>query len=284
MKNIVITGVSTGIGYGTTKVLIQNGCHVFGSVRKQADANRLQKEFGELFTPLIFDVTNQKDVMKAAETVKEKLGGKGLDGLVNNAGIAIGGPLLHTDLDELRWQMEVNVIGLVGVTQAFSQLLGAYKNCPHLAGKIINISSAAGKVTSPFLAAYSASKHAVEAISHGFRREFMFYGIDVIIVGPGPIQTEIINKFPDLEERPYQGTDYEIPAKIFEEKARERFKNALTKEDVGNLILKIFKSKKPKTRYSIQYQNFLNFTIPNLLPDRKVDQFVAKELGLDKLE
>jgi NAD(P)-dependent dehydrogenase (short-subunit alcohol dehydrogenase family) len=284
MKHILITGVSTGIGYGTAKILINNGYHVFGSVRKPADAERVKTELGEHFTPLIFDVTKQDDVLKAAAQVKKILNGKGLDGLVNNAGIAIGGPLLHTKLDDLRWQMEVNVVGLVGVTQAFAPLLGAYKNCPHAAGKIINISSAAGKITSPFLAAYSASKHAVEAISHGFRRELQLYGIDVVIVGPGPINTPIIEKFPTADDSQYKGTDYENSAKIFEEKAMERFKTALPTEDVGKLIMKIFKANKPKTRYAILHRKFINFTIPNLLPDRTVDKFVAKEFGLGKMK
>ena len=284
MKHILITGVSSGIGFGTAKVLINNGYHVFGSVRKAADAERVKAKLGEHFTPLIFDVTKQNDVLKAAELVKKTLNGKGLDGLVNNAGVAIGGPLLHTKLDDLRWQMEVNVVGLVGVTQAFAPLLGASKNCPHAAGKIINISSAAGKITSPFLAAYSASKHAVEAISHGFRRELQLYGIDVIIVGPGPIKTPIIEKFHSSEDGPFKGTDYENSTKIFEEKALERFKTALPTEDVGNLIMKIFKAKKPKTRYSILHGKFMNFTIPNLLSDRTVDKFVAKEFGLDKMK
>lgn len=284
MQHILITGVSTGIGYGTAKVLIENGYHVLGSVRKIADAERVKAELGKNFTPLIFDVTKQEDVLKAAVNVKKMLDGKGLAGLVNNAGIAIGGPLLHTKLDDLRWQMEVNVIGLVGVTQAFAPLLGACKGCPYPAGRIVNISSVAGKITSPFLAAYSASKHAVEAISHGFRREFQLYGIDVIIVGPGPIKTPIIDKFPDADDSQYQGTDYEQPAKVFEEKAMERFQNALPTEDVGRLILKIFRSKKPKTRYPILHGKFMNFIIPNLLPDRSIDKFVAKEFGLDKIK
>lgn len=284
MKHILITGASTGIGYGTAKVLIQHGYHVFGSVRKVADAERVKAELGEHFTPIIFDVTKQDDVLKAAAQVKEKLNGKGLDGLVNNAGIAIGGPLLHTKLDDLRWQMEVNVIGLVGVTQAFAPLLGAYKGCTHAAGKIINISSAAGKITSPFLAAYSASKHAVEAISHGFRREFQLYGIDVIIVGPGPIKTPIIEKFAGEKDSRFKGTDYDESTKTFEEKAMERFKTALDPEDVGLLIMKILKSQKPKTRYAILHGKFMNFTIPNILPDRTVDKFVAKEFGLNKMK
>lgn len=285
MENIVVTGVSTGIGYATAKVLAEAGYHVWGSVRKQADADRLQAEIGERFSPLIFDVTKQDDVARAAETVGKALAGKGLAGLVNNAGIAVGGPLLHMPLDELRWQIEVNVIGLAGVTQAFAPLLGAKRGCSFSPGRIINISSVAGVLTTPFLSAYSASKHAVEALSHGFRRELMMYGVDVIIVGPGPIDTPIVHKFPSEEEGAHYGTDYQKPAEIFRKKSLERFeKGALPAEDVGRLILKIMRAKKPKTRYPILAGKFFEYTLPKMLPDRMLDKAMAKELGLERLE
>ena len=119
-KNILITGVSTGIGYGVTKELIARGYTVFGSVRRQQDAERLHSEFGEKFVPLIFDVTDQAAVLKAAEDVKQKLNGEGLGGLINNSGISVTGPLQYLPMNELRRNFEVNVFGLVQVTQAFS--------------------------------------------------------------------------------------------------------------------------------------------------------------------
>ncbi len=283
MKYIVITGVSTGIGYSAAKVLSQNGYHVIGSVRKEADAEQVKADLGDGFTPVIFDVTKQDDVLKAAEQVKGIVGKHGLAGLINNAGIAVGGPLLHLPLDEIRWQMEVNVIGLIGVTQAFAPLLGAQRDCPFPPGKIINISSVAGKFTSPFLAAYSASKHAVEAISHGFRREFLMYGIDVIIVGPGPIKTPIIDKFPKHEEAPYFNTDYKQSTAIFQTNAMKRFEEGLEPDEVGELLLNIMVSKKPKTRYPILANKFSNWTLPSILPDRLIDKEIGKMLKLDQL-
>lgn len=158
MKNIMITGASTGIGYATAKSCIDKGYRVFGSVRKQKDADRLKSELGSNFFPLLFDVTDEAAVYKGAEKVQNILKNEGLYCLVNNAGIAIGGPMMHVPLSDLRRQIEVNVIGLVTTTQAFLPLLGAQKNCTFKAGRVINISSVAGKISNPFMGPYCASK------------------------------------------------------------------------------------------------------------------------------
>src|SRR5580698_9562670 len=125
MRSVVVTGASTGIGWGCVKVLIQKGFRVFGSVRKQADADRLSKEFGANFTPLIFDITDAAAVKRGADQVAAALGNETLAGLVNNAGVAVPGPLLYLDVDEFRHQLEVNITGQLIVTQAFVPLLGA---------------------------------------------------------------------------------------------------------------------------------------------------------------
>jgi NAD(P)-dependent dehydrogenase (short-subunit alcohol dehydrogenase family) len=124
MRSVVVTGASTGIGWGTVKVLIGSGFRVFGSVRKDADANRLSSEFGPRFVPLLFDVTDQAAINAGAARVEAMLAGETLFGLVNNAGIAVPGPLLYLTLDEVRRQLEVNVIGQLAVTQSFAPLLG----------------------------------------------------------------------------------------------------------------------------------------------------------------
>src|SRR6202158_2204515 len=125
MQSVVVTGTSTGIGFGTAKVLIARGLRVFGSVRKAADAARLNAELGANFVPLIFDVTDEAAVNAAAVEVRAALGGKTLAGLVNNAGIAVSGPLLELSVADFRRQMEVNVMGPVIATKAFAPLLGA---------------------------------------------------------------------------------------------------------------------------------------------------------------
>src|SRR5215510_13943272 len=208
MKNVVITGVSTGIGWGALKVLIQKGFRVFGSVRKTQDAERLQKEFGDNFIPLIFDVTDEPAVQAAAAQVREQLHGETLFGLVNNAGIAVPAPLIHQPTDDFRHQIEVNLVSVLIVTKAFVPLLGSDRSMRGAPGRIINISSIGGKVGAPFLGSYAASKHGLEGFSESLRRELMLYGIDVIIVAPASIATPIWDKAEEADVSLYKDTDY----------------------------------------------------------------------------
>ena len=188
--NVVITGVSTGIGLDAARLLIERGYRVFGSVRSQVDADRVGAALGPHFTPLLFDVTDEAAIATAAEKVRDAIGDEGLCALVNNSGISGAGPLMHFPLDEMRKMFEVNVFGLLAVTQAFLPLLGARRDCPHPPGRIINISSISGGLVFPFVGAYGASKHAVEALTDGLRRELGLYNIHVIAIEPGNIRTE----------------------------------------------------------------------------------------------
>src|SRR5260370_28264715 len=156
-QSVVVTGVSTGIGWGITKVLIANGFTVFGSVRQQSDADRLQREFGEAFTPVIMDVTDRQAVERAAAKVSAQLGCFKLAGLVNNAGVAVPGPLLHLPLDEYRRQLEVNLTPPLSVTQVFAPLLGADMARQGAPRRIINIGSTTGQIDSPLIRAYVGS-------------------------------------------------------------------------------------------------------------------------------
>ena len=194
MQSVVITGVSTGIGWATAKLLLTRGFRVFGSGRKPADADRLRGEFGANFTPLLFDVTNEAAVLAAAREVRAALGGETLFGLVNNAGIAVAGPVLELAADEFRRQMDVNVIGPIVSTQAFGPLLGSDPSLKGPRGRIVMISSVAGRNGNPLVSAYSASKHAIEGLSESLRREMMLFGIDVIIIAPGAVKTPIWGK------------------------------------------------------------------------------------------
>src|ERR1700728_4742984 len=194
MQSVVITGASTGIGWAASKLLLARGFRVFGSVRKQVDADRLKAEFGANFTPLVFDVTDEAAVLAAAREVRAALNGETLTGLVNNAGIAVAGPLLEISADQFRRQMEVNVIGPVIATQAFGPLLGSDPSLRGPKGRIVMISSVAGKSGNPLASPYSASKHAIEGLSESLRREMMLFGIDVIIVAPGAVKTPIWSK------------------------------------------------------------------------------------------
>ncbi len=169
MRSVVVTGVSTGIGHATATALVKNGFRVFGSVRKIKDAERLCRELGDRFIPLLFDVTDEAAVRAGAALVEEELNGYTLEGLVNNAGIAIAGPLSHLPIDEYRMQMDVNLVGPLIVTQAFLPLLGLDAKRQGKPGRIVNISSLAGRIGLPFLGPYSVSKHGMEGFSESLR-------------------------------------------------------------------------------------------------------------------
>ena len=258
MKKIVITGVSTGIGYSTAKILCNSGYLVYGSVRKEADAKKAKDDFGENFTPLIFDVTDKKSIHKNSELVKNELKpGEVLSGLVNNAGVAMGGPVSLIDTDIFRKQFEVNFFGLIEVTKTFLPMLGAVKNST-VQGKIINISSVAGRNANPFVAPYSASKFAVEGFSDALRRELLLYGVDVILVEPGPIKTAIWDKVPDQENNEFTGTDYEPALRKFYTFFIEMGKKGFDADIIGNKVKDILQNSSPKT-LSFQFLIFLHF-------------------------
>ena len=281
MKNIVITGVSTGIGYATALRLSKAGYRVFGSVRSEVDAKRVKSELGENYYPLIFDVTDTDRIKEAADCVSNLVGDSGIDVLINNSGIALGGPILEIPVDVFRKQFEVNVFGVIAVTQVFSKLLGAYKEASHN-GKIIMISSVAGKRSYPFVGPYSASKHAVEGMSDALRRELMLYDIDVILVEPGPVKTDIWKKTPDVENNIFLKSDFEPALRKFNGMIKMFEKKGLHVDVIANRIEKIINSNSPKTRYVLSPNKLRDHILPGLLPDRWLDRAMSKALGLKK--
>jgi NAD(P)-dependent dehydrogenase (short-subunit alcohol dehydrogenase family) len=273
-KFILITGVSTGIGYGAAKELIRRGYTVFGSVRRKEDADRVKSELGAGFLPLLFDVTDAAAVGRAVTEVEDQCKGQGLAGLINNSGIAVGGPIELLSVEEIAYNFEVNVFGVLRVTKAFLPLLGAQNNHPSSPGRILNISSVAGKLAAPYMAPYNGTKHALEGISHAMRLEFMRYGIKVIIVGPGVIQTPIWDK-PSLQR--FEGSSYyDSLARFFGHVMSEAKKNEMSLEECSRQIGDIFDAEKPKIRYAIVQNKFMNWTLPMLLPQRALDNFFKK--------
>ncbi|MCE9596947.1 MAG: SDR family NAD(P)-dependent oxidoreductase, partial [Spirochaetia bacterium] len=264
--------------FGCARHFIAKGYHVFGSVRKKSDADSVKSQLGPEFTPLLFDVADRPAIDAAVKVVEAAVQGKGLGGLINNAGIAEGGPLMHIPIETVRKQFEVNVFGLLQVTQAFLPLLGAVKNHPTAPGRILNISSVAGKMAGPFLGPYVGSKHAVEGISHTLRRELQGYGIDVIIIGPGPVVTPIWEK--ERDANAYDHTDFAVPVKNFAAYMKQQGMTGLTIDEVGEAVVKIFMKKNPKTRYALLKGKFQNWTLPRLLPDRWIDRMIGKGTGL----
>ncbi len=281
-RAVVITGASTGIGRAAVAKAVREGAHVFPSVRKQADADSLKAEFGEAVTPLIFDVADEPAVRAGAAQVAAALGNRRLFGLVNNAGIAVPGPLLHLDTDELRRQFEINFFGVHNVTRAFADVLGADKNRTGNPGRIVMISSVGGQNGAPFVGPYAASKFAMEGYSQSLRRELMLYGIDVIVIGPGAIATPIWDKAEQNDLKRYSNTDYAPMVERVADYMVKQGKVGLPPEDVGNLIWLCLSDPKPKTRYHILRNPFMDRTLPRLMNPRTVDKIIAKRLGFPK--
>jgi NAD(P)-dependent dehydrogenase (short-subunit alcohol dehydrogenase family) len=252
---------------------------VFGSVRKQADADRLQHEFGGNFKPLMFDVTDEAAVLAAAREVRAALGGETLAGLVNNAGIAVAGPVLELAADEFRRQMDVNVIGPIIATQAFGPLLGADASLKGPRGRIVMISSVAGRNGNPLTGAYSASKHAIDGLSESLRREMMLFGIDVIIIAPGAVKTPIWGKAEDVDISPYKNSPFYPALQKVRTVMLQFGKNGLPAATIAERVHEALTTAQPKVRYQIT-PDPIRHLVTAILPKRTVDRIIAKRLGL----
>jgi NAD(P)-dependent dehydrogenase (short-subunit alcohol dehydrogenase family) len=282
VATVVITGVSTGIGAATARRVARDGTHVFGSVRRPEAAAALQSELGDRFTPLIFDVRDEAAVYAAAATVRQVLAGQRLCGLVNNAGVALPGPLALQPIAEFRDQIEVNLVGPLMITQAFLPLLGTDPSLTGLPGRIVNVSSVGGKIGAPFLGAYAAAKHALEGLSESLRRELMLFGIEVIIVAPGSVATPIWDKAEDVPLDTLAATPYGPALRRFRDYALKTGRAGYPPEKVADAIWTALNTAKPATRYPVVINKLTNWTIPRLLPRRLVDRIIAGQLGLKR--
>jgi NAD(P)-dependent dehydrogenase (short-subunit alcohol dehydrogenase family) len=281
MKQVVITGVSTGIGHASAKVLLNRGFRVFGSVRKTVDADRLRREFGEMFIPLLFDITDEPAVQEEAARVSQMMETSTLDGLVNNAGIEVAGPLAHLATERFRYQLEVNLLGPFIVTKAFLPLLGtdpARKGNP---GRIINVSSTSGRIAGPFTGAYAASKFGLEGYSDSLRRELMLFGIDVIIIRPGAIVTPIWEKSAGLTDQ-FRATPFKEALGKFEQYAAKEGANGYPAAVIGNAVYQALTAKYPKVRSAVVPNRLRNWIIPQLIPMRTLDKLIALYIGIKR--
>jgi NAD(P)-dependent dehydrogenase (short-subunit alcohol dehydrogenase family) len=278
-RAVVVTGASTGIGLACVGMLIAKGFFVFGAVRKELDAERLQARFGSDFAPLLFDVTDAEAIARSAKLVEDRLAGKTLAGLVNNAGVAVPGPLLHLPIEDLRRQLEINLIGQLQVTQAFAPLLGARVPQGGSPGRIVNMSSVAGTRATPFLGAYAASKFALEGMSDALRRELMLYGIDLIVIQPGMIATPIWDKADSADFSRFDATPYGPAARKVQKYAVDSGRAAPGPERVAEAVLRALTAKRPPARIPVQTSSLLGNALPRLLPARVLDWLIARRLG-----
>lgn len=277
---VVITGASTGIGRACAVYLAAHGFQVFGGIRKQADADSLQAESPSI-TPIVLDVTKPDQIAQSAQTVQAAVGERGIVGLVNNAGVTATGPVEFLPLDDLRSLWEINVIGIVAVTQAFMPLL---RQATY--GRIINMSSFGGTISSPYLSAYHASKFALEAISDSMRMELAQWpNLEVVVIKPASIKTPIwekaVSDFEALLNRmPPQADDY------YGEELRTVTKSRQTADATGadpqivaKAVYEALTKPKPRTRYLLAF-NPITFAVLRWLSDRRRDKIVRGSLNL----
>jgi len=275
---IVVTGASTGIGRAAALHLADLGFRVFAGVRKESDGAALIEDRPERIDWVLLDVTNDQQIAAAAEYVSSKIGDRGLAGLLNNAGISVNGPLEFIPINDLRRQLEINVIGQVAVTQAF---------LPHIRmarGRIVNIGSIGGRMSMAMGGPYSASKFAMEAVTDALRMELRAWGIEVIIIEPGPIETPIWEKslgaaVERLESTPPEMMDYYgAMVENAMKAARSTARNAMPVEIVSRAIEHAFTASRPRTRYIVGRGAKIQCFVANL-PDRWRDRLILSYLN-----
>jgi len=267
-SGVLVTGASSGIGLDACRELAAHGLRVFGSVRRAEDGAVVLASGA---TPVLLEVTDRASIRAARDQISTLLGATPLAGLVNNAGISGAGPVELLDLDEFRRMFEVNTLGAVGVTQEFLPMLKEAR------GRIVNISSVSGRFASPFMAPYSASKFALEAISDCMRHEFHPFGIDVILIEPGMTRTPIWGKSARRELTSVQNTPYEQVLTRMRDHAASVGDGALPPSRVAAAILHALTARRPSTRILV-VGNRLLYTLRTWIPDRLMDRRVARRL------
>ena len=275
---VLVTGSAKGIGEAVVERLAELGCLVFAGVRTEADASRWRAVAGDRIHPLQLEVTDSATITAAAGEIRRVLAGRALTGLVNNAGIAVAGPMEFLPVAELRRQLEVNVIGQVAVTQALLPLLRESR------GRIVNIGSIAGRSALPMTGAYAASKHALEAITDSLRVELVPAGVDVIIIEPGVIATPIW----DTSIKSAEGILAQMPRQAIEyygriiEAVKERAAGGTTKglppRVVADVVVHALTASNPRTRYLVG-RDAKARALFQRLPDRWRDGIIARRLA-----
>jgi NAD(P)-dependent dehydrogenase (short-subunit alcohol dehydrogenase family) len=276
---VVVTGASTGIGHATALLLDREGFTVFAGVRRNEDGEAIRERSSRRLSALSLDVTKPDSIAAAASEVETATGGR-LVGLVNNAGIAVAGPLEALPIEDFRNQIEVNLVGQVAVTQSLLRLLRPAR------GRIVFISSIGGLTASPFMAPYNASKFGIEAVGDSLRQELRGSGMHVSLVEPGAIATPIWAKGKDaaLEGRKHYSADEEArygrALDRLAELTEETAERGIAPERVAATVLEALTADRPRTRYLVGRDARIQAALQSLLPDRLRDRLVARFMGI----
>ena len=280
MKSAVVTGASTGIGRATALRLDGDGWRVFAGVRREEDAEALRGAASERLVPLMLDITDPGQVAAAAERVGAEVGEAGLDGLVNNAGIAVPGPLEALPIDDFRRQVEVNLTAQVAVTQAMLPSIRRAR------GRLVFIASIGGRMAFPMFGAYHAAKFGLEAVGDVFRQELRPWGIEVAVIEPGSIATPIWERGQrEAEAFVARATDeqeklYGQAIAAYREVARQTGARGIPPERVAKAIEHALGARRPRTRYLVGFDARAQARLKAILPTRLVDRLIARLTGM----
>jgi NAD(P)-dependent dehydrogenase (short-subunit alcohol dehydrogenase family) len=279
---VLVTGASTGIGEHCALELARMGFEVFAGVRRPEDGEAIRAKAQGTLEPVIMDVTRPETIQNARARIEEHTGDRGMVGVVNNAGIVVAGPMEFVPLDELRKQLEVNVVGQVAVTQAFLPLLRRSH------GRVVNIGSIGGRMAVPFTGCYGMSKFAMEAFSDVLRMELKPWGLHVALIEPGAVKTPIWSKSRDTgvalrEALPADaailyGPQLDQLLKV----VAVMEKRGVEPAEVTRAVVHALTSPKPKPRYVVGREAKAQALIRRLLPDPMIDNLVLGQMGMPK--
>jgi len=280
-KSVVITGASSGIGRASVALMSQAGWQVFATVRKTPDQQRLQEAYGGDVIPVVMDVQDESSIQAAAQQIATHLNGKGLDGLVNCAGIGVVRPIEYASLEDIRQIYEINVFGQISVTQALLHLLRRNR------GRIVNITSVGVNIAIPFGGLLNSSKSAFAMLSDSMRLELRPFGVRVITIEPGAISTPAVEKTLGDIERVIENLpaearrQYGEMLRTFGRQAYTREKNGSSPNVVADAVLHALSSGHPRIRYRVGKHAKLLATLPKLLPESVLDALRARMFGLE---
>jgi NAD(P)-dependent dehydrogenase (short-subunit alcohol dehydrogenase family) len=283
-RHFLITGASTGIGEACARWLDRRGHHVFAGVRRQADAERLKTGSSDRLRPLFIDVTDANSIRDACGNVDRVTGAAGLHGLVNNAGIAVAGPLEYLPIEAFRAQLEVNVVGQIAVTQSCLPLLRRSR------GRIVLMGSIGGRLATPFLGPYCASKFALEAVADSLRVELQPWGLHVSLIEPGSIATPIWTKSDEGTQKMLSAVgaalerDYGAAMAALRRAAAETGRRGSSADAVAAVVEHALLSPSPRTRYVVGREARLRVLLGSLVPDRLRDRLITRALKLPRFK
>lgn len=277
-RRVLVTGASSGIGQHVARALVGSGWLVFAGARRADRLAALQAELGPNLVPIALDVTDGASIAAAAAAIHERTGGYGLDAVVNNAGVAIAGPMAEVEEADLRAQFETNVLGLVAVTRAFLPAMIARRS-----GRIVNVGSTAGRIGQPMVGAYHATKYAVEALSDAYRMELAPLGITVSLLEPGPVRTEFGDKLKASVDRVDPASPW-APVRANVAAVEKRAEGVMIgPEVIARDALHALTAARPRARYVAPRWFGPMLQLAALLPTWLLDRILSRMLGLHLL-